>query len=657
MRTFDEGRRCSPLALTVEKKAPVVSSPPPVTAAQALGIILRFLGNRPGYVALSIGLLLVNIAIELSVPQFIGRTITALGQSNPTHPFQLGPTVALFLGLVTVRTLVGLVLGPLRNRTAVETLGDVRCAVYDSLQRRPFAWHDNARVGELISRAGTDVFRLQELVFVCLLFSVDVVAGLVGTLWLIFVLSPVLGGLTLAAMGPTVAAMAFFAARLQPRWRKVHARHSAMSTVLQENIAGVRVVKAFARENAEIARFRDRRDAFLTELHATVSYWAARVPLAQFLFGLGVPLVLWVGGSEVISGRIALGQLATAVLYLLAVGGRIGVIGQITSILQNASSAAQRVAELLPAPIPGNVRRAIPKRAAGLNSPEITGRDQEPPTKTRPSEDWSICFDAVSFSHDRTPSLQIESEPKPDGDSKPTPKLERSATPSRPALTDISFTIEPGKTIALVGPTGAGKSTLLNLLPRFYTPSSGRILLGGRDLQDFDREELYHAIAIVFQETFLFSASIAENIGFGRPDASHEEILRAAQAACADEFIRDLAQGYETIIGERGISLSGGQRQRLALARAFLIQPQILVLDDATSAIDAGTEREIQDATRELRRGRTTLLVAQRVASVRTADLILVLQEGRLVEQGRHDELLARGGLYAELFRSQLDLE
>ena len=292
-----------------------------------------------------------------------------------------------------------------------------------------------------------------------------------------------------------------------------------------------------------------------------------------------------------------------------------------------------------------------------LVSPSDFGRDQEPPTKTRPSEDWSICFDAVSFSHDRTPSLQIESEPKPDGDSKPTPKLERSATPSRPALTDISFTIEPGKTIALVGPTGAGKSTLLNLLPRFYTPSSGRILLGGRDLQDFDREELYHAIAIVFQETFLFSASIAENIGFGRPDASHEEILRAAQAACADEFIRELAQGYETIIGERGISLSGGQRQRLALARAFLIQPQILVLDDATSAIDAGTEREIQEATRELRRGRTTLLVAQRVASVRTADLILVLQEGRLVEQGRHDELLARGGLYAELFRSQLDLE
>ena len=591
----------------------------------------------------------------------MGHAITNLGHPDPTLGFNLTGTVAFFLGLVTLRTVVGLFLGPLRNRTAVETLGDIRCAVYDALQRRPFAWHDNARVGELISRAGTDVFRLQELVFVCLLFSVDVVAGLMGTLWFIFALSPLLGGLTLAAMVPTVGAMAFFAVRLQPRWRKVHACHSAMSTVLQENIAGVRVVKAFAREPAEIARFRARRDAFLSELHATVSYWAARVPFAQFLFGLGVPLVLWVGGREVISGRLALGQLATAVLYLLAVGGRIGVIGQITSILQNASSAAQRVAELLPAPV-------NPRALGGPERSRSTGRRAErgAPLKRQTHRDattaalleterWSIHFEAVSFTHDRTPTLRIESETKPDLESKSVSKIPPPTEPSRPALIDISFSIEPGETVALVGPTGAGKSTLLALLPRFYEPTSGRILLGTRDLRDFDRSELRQALAFVFQETFLFSASIAENIAFGRPEAPREAIIRAGQAARAYEFIRGLAQGYDTIIGERGVSLSGGQRQRLALARAFLVQPRILVLDDATSAIDAQTEREIHDATRELRRGRTTFLVAQRLASVRVADQILVLRDGRLVEQGRHAELLAHGGLYAELFRSQLE--
>ncbi len=636
---------------------PINSLPPLISAARALRIVLKFLGARPSWVTFSIGLLLVNIGIELSIPQFVGHAITALGHPDPARPFRLYQTVGLFLGFVTLRTVVGLVLGPLRNRTALETLGDIRCAVYDSLQRRPFAWHDNARVGELISRAGTDVFRLQELIFVCLLFSVDVVAGLAGTLWLIFLVSSTLGVLTLAAMVPTISAMAFFATRLQPRWRKVHARHSAMSTVLQENIAGVRVVKAFAREAAEIARFRDRRDAFLKELHATVSYWAARVPFAQFLFGLGVPMVLWVGGNEVIAGQLALGQLAAVVLYLLAVAGRIGVIGQITSILQNASSAAQRVVELLPlsAPPAGQLLPPSPVCRVELREDRLV-RDG-PVAPLQDQAGWSLCFEAVSFTHERAPSLQVESEPKLDLVVGPKTTPVPLAEPPRPALREISFTVAAGETIALVGPTGAGKSTLLNLIPRFYNPVAGRILLQGRDLQTLARRELTEAIAMVFQETFLFSASIAENIAFGRPEASREEIIQASRSACADEFVRELAQGYDTIIGERGISLSGGQRQRLALARAFLRQPKILILDDATSAIDAGTERQITDATSELRRGRTTVLVAQRVASVRNADQILVLQAGQLVDHGRHDELLSRGGLYTELFRSQLEVD
>jgi ATP-binding cassette subfamily B protein len=399
-----------------------------------------------------------------------------------------------------------------------------------------------------------------------------------------------------------------------------------MSTVIQENIAGVRVVKAFAREQAEIGKFRGQRDAFLRELFDAVNFWAARVPFAQFLFGLGVPLVLWLGGRQVITGELSLGELTTAVFYLLALGGRIGVIGQVTNILQNASSAAQRIHEVLhaddsPASLP-----PVPFPAGS-----------------------SLRFEEVSFRYHASPSLRIEQD-----DAKPPSPAEPPKATRPEALRRVSFTVPAGSTVALVGPTGAGKSTLLSLITRFYDPTGGRVLLDGCDLRQLDRLRLRQSVGIVFQETFLFSASVADNIAFGRPGATREDIVRVAQAARAHGFISELAAGYDTIIGERGISLSGGQRQRLAIARALLLDPRIILLDDATSAIDPRTEREIREATRELCRGRTTFIVAQRAATVRHADLILVLNDGQLVESGRHEELMARGGLYRDLFATQL---
>ena len=597
--------------------------------SRALWGIVRFLGRRPGWVALSIGLLLVNISIELYLPQIPGNVITALGHSPPPPDFSLLTPVLLFLGLVVVRALIGLLLGPIRNRTAQRTLGDIRSAVYDALQRRTFAWHDNARTGELISRAGTDVGRLQELMFVCLLFSVDVVAGLLGTLALIFALSPLLGGLTLAALLPTVGAMALFAARLQPRWRRVHDLHGAMSTVIQENIAGVRVVKAFARESAQVERFRVRKDAYLVELLDAVNYWAARVPFAQLLFGLGVPLILWAGGRQVIAGSMPLGDLAKAVFYLLGLGGRIGVIGQITNILLNASSAAQRIHEILEAPV-----ESSPSSGSSENGDPVPR--------------GGIRFEGVSFRYDNTPSLRVLRE---DGSSTAPepPRLGRAL-----ALEGVSFEIMPGQTIAVVGSTGSGKSTLLAMVPRFYDPQSGTVRVDGADVRDCPPAVLHRRIAIVFQETFLFSASVAENIAFGRPAASREEVVRVAVAARADGFIRELSDGYDTVVGERGVSLSGGQRQRLALARALLMDPQILLLDDAMSAVDPATEREMREGLSNTGHRRTTLVVSQRLSAVRRADRILVLHEGRLVEQGSHAELIHRGGVYAALFRSQL---
>ncbi|MFM8877716.1 MAG: ABC transporter ATP-binding protein, partial [Verrucomicrobiota bacterium] len=357
-------------------------------------------------------------------------------------------------------------------------------------------------------------------------------------------------------------------------------------------------------------------------------FWAARVPFAQFLFGLAVPLTLWMGGGEVLRGAITLGDLAKVLVYQMALGGRIGVIGQITNILQNSSSAAQRVVELLDAPA-----------ERGGPVPEVSK------AKVGPLR-GAIEFEGVSFHYTAEPSLQVLETSKPPADTRPA-----SPTPSRSqALDSLSFSVPAGTTVAIVGPTGSGKSTLLSLFPRFHEPTRGRILLDGTDLRDWDRDTLRRGIGIVFQETFLFSATLAENIALGRPDAPRAEIEAAAQAARADGFIRELPQGYDTVIGERGISLSGGQRQRIAIARALLIDPRILLLDDATSAVDPSTEQEIREAMRELCRGRTTFVVAQRAATVRTADTILVLQEGRLVAQGRHESLLADCPVYRDLF-------
>jgi ABC-type multidrug transport system fused ATPase/permease subunit len=605
---------------------PSPSHPPaPPSPFQAVRRIVGFLWRRPAWTAAAIGLLLVNIGIELSLPQFVGTTITALGSVTP-H-LSLGRSVGFFVGLVVLRAAIGLVLGPIRNRTAQTTLGDVRAAVYDSLQRHSFTWHDNARTGELISRAGTDVGRLQDLLFVCLLFGVDVAVGLIGTLSLIFLTSPRLGVMTLVALVPTVVTMAWFAAQLQPRWRKVHERHGAMSTVIQENIAGVRVVKAFARESAEITKFRSRRAEFLKELAEAVNFWAARVPFAQFLFGLAVPLTLWTGGHQVLEGAITLGDLAKVLVYQMALGGRIGVIGQITNILQNSSSAAQRVSELLDDP-------TSPKPGADHG-------------RTGPIQ-GTITFEQVGFEYASEPSLRVLDTAKPPAETRPT-TTDPSRTRTR-ALDALSFTVPAGAVVGIVGPTGSGKSTLLALMARFYEPTEGSIRLDGTDLRDWHRDTLRRNLGLVFQETFLFSTTLAENIAFGRPVASREEIEAAARAARADGFIRELPQGYDTVIGERGISLSGGQRQRIAIARALLIQPRLVLLDDATSAVDPTTEQEIREATAELCRGRTTFLVAHRAATVRRADLILVLHDGRLVAQGRHETLLADCPLYRELF-------
>jgi ATP-binding cassette subfamily B protein len=566
--------------------------------------VLAFLGRYPRSIALCIFLLLINISIEMSLPQIIGNAVTNLrwhmewGAEFPRNQY-----VLLFLSLVMIRAGVGHLLGPTRNRLVQTTLGDIRSAIYDAMQRLSFSFYDRTNSGELISRSTTDVWRLQDFFFACLLMVVDIAVSLVVTIVLISLISPALALITAATVVPTAGLLAYYSKKLHPQWRKVHDLHSEMTTVVQENIAGVRVVKAFARESAEVQKFTTKRDVYLETMMRTVSYWSARVPLAQFIFGLALPLALFEGGREVIRGSILLGDLVKVIFYLLAIGNRMGSIGQFTNIIQNASASAERVLEIVEEP------------------ERIKSGHGKLPARGGTVEFRDVCFE-----------YQI----------------------GKPSLKNVSFKAEPGKTYALVGPTGAGKSTLIHMIPRYYDATSGCVLIDGIDIRELDLPELRASVGIIFQDTFLFSTTVAENIAYGKPDASLEEIERCAHAAQAHDFILELEDGYNTIVGERGVSLSGGQKQRLAIARAFLMNPRFLILDDATASVDSKTEHAIQNAIANLSTGRTTFIIAHRFSTVQHADCILVLKEGRLVETGTHTELISRKGYYSEVYEQQL---
>src|SRR5688500_6471058 len=315
---------------------------------RSLAGMLAFLGRYPGRVAACISLLLVNISIEMSLPQIIGNAITNLRwHMEWGAEFARLDYVALFISMVLIRTGVGHLLGPTRNRLVQRTLNDIRTAIYNSMQRLSFSFHDKTSSGELISRSTTDVWRLQEFFFACLLMAIDIVVSLVATMTLIALVSPRLALITLATVAPTAALLTYYARKLQPQWRKVHDLHGEMTTVVQENIAGVRVVKAFAKENAEIQKFTRKRDLYLETMLRTVNYWSTRVPAAQFLFGLTLPLVLWQGGREVIRSELLLGDLVKVIFYLLVIGNRMGSIGQFTNIVQNASASAERILEVM----------------------------------------------------------------------------------------------------------------------------------------------------------------------------------------------------------------------------------------------------------------------------------------------------------------------
>jgi len=398
---------------------------------------------------------------------------------------------------------------------------------------------------------------------------------------------------------------AWFSKSMRPLFRAIQDQVAVVSTVVQDQAAGARVVKAFGQEKREIERFEVENERLYQRYYVSTRLQSFNTPLLNFIANAATIVMLWVAGLLVINNQLTIGELVAFYAYLLQIVGPIRQGGFLMSMASRAAASAERIVEVLDTPI----EVASPLDAVELES--IRGEVQ---------------FDHVTCEYH----------------------------PGRSVLEDVTFTVRPGQTVALVGATGSGKTTVANLIPRFYDVSGGGVLIDGVDIRELNLNTLRRQIGIVMQETTLFSGSIKENIAFGKTDATDEDIDRAAQMARAEEFISRLPEGYETRVGERGVSLSGGQKQRVAIARALLMDPRILILDEFTSAVDAATERLIRAALVDLMRGRTTFVIAHRLSTVRAADTILVLRHGRLVDSGTHEELLESSNVYREIHASQL---
>ncbi|HVN16765.1 MAG TPA: ABC transporter ATP-binding protein [Anaerolineales bacterium] len=556
-------------------------------------------------IAANILCLLLVTGLSLIVPQIIEQIVDDGLLKGQVQYLVRSAAILLALGLGTAA--LNLAQRYLSAWTAARIGYDLRNALYDRIQYLTFTYHDHTQTGQLISRCIEDVRAIQDFMGDSLIQMVQLVFLAVGVITLLVLANPTLALISLLPLIPMIMMTTDFGGRVTRLFYAVDLTLGDLSARLQENVSGVQVVRAFAREPYEIDRFDKTNRKYFDSRIKVISEWSKVMPTTSLLITLGTILILIFGGQLVLQGKMTVGGIVAFNAYMLMLSAPVQQIAWMVNGAGEASAGAQRVLEII------------------ATEPEI----QSPPNAvTLPPLSGRVEFKHVSLRY-----------------------LDEKSV----ALTDIDLAVQPNQLIALIGQTGSGKTSLVNLIPRFYDVTEGAVLVDGVDVREVDLGSLRKQIGIVLQTSLLFSDTIGANIAYGRPDATEDEVIAAAKAAQAHEFILGFPNGYETIVGERGVTLSGGQRQRVAIARALLMNPRILILDDSTSSVDTQTEKLIQEALDHLMEGRTTFVIAHRLSTVRRADLILVMENGRIVQRGKHAELLAQGGLYREIHDLQLN--
>jgi len=553
--------------------------------------------------------LILSSAASLATPQLIRVAIDEGIVPRSLNVILL--TVGGLVGAALVRGLFQFLQGYLAERASQGVAYDLRNDLFAKIERLGFGYYDKVETGQLVTRLTSDVEQIRTFAGSGVVQLAAAAIMLVGTTVLLFSLDWRLTLIALSVVPVIFVLLLRFVRRIGPLFRGVQQTLGRLNSVLQEDLAGIRVIRTFTREDYETDRYRSVNDELLARNLETVRTFSNNFPFIFLLANLGTLAIILFGGLQVIGGGLTVGELVAFNTYLGFLLFPILTIGLLASGISRASASAGRVFEVLDAPL------------------EV---EDAPDAVPLPPVSCRVEFDDVGF---RYPGDQRE------------------------VLHDVSFTAEPGQTVAILGTTGSGKSTLVNLIPRFYDVTEGGVRLDGQDVRGVTLSSLRGQIGIVLQTSLLFSGPVRDNIAYGRPDATQEEIEAAATAARADEFIKALPQDYDTVVGERGVGLSGGQRQRIAIARALLVDPRLLILDDSTSAVDAETEAAIQESLDQLMREshRTVFVIAQRASTVRDADLILVLDGGTIAAQGTHEELLRESELYNEILGSQLVAE
>jgi ATP-binding cassette subfamily B protein len=598
---------------------------------------MRYLGHYRSIALAAYFFLFVSSGAQLMVPQLVQNIIDAVTQGFTAQRIAALPAAAqpqalaaigwtqlqfadratgaeralfysglLILVFAVARGLFAFAQTYMSERVSQSVAFDFRNDLYAKVQRLSFSYHDRTQTGQLMIRATDDVEKVRTFIGQGLLMAAQSLVVLVVTLIILCFSNLKLTLVVLPILPVAMIMFAVFGSVSQPMFMQVQIRLSKLNTILQENLAGIRVVKAFVRESREQARFDAAADDLMGMQIALSRLFAFLFPVIFLVANLGQAAVLYFGGRQIIGSTLTVGEWQKFSLYLVYIFFPLGQLGFIISQMAQAGASAGRIFEILDA------ENEVADAPNAVPLPAIQGR---------------VTFENVTM---------------------------RYVGSGEPVLRDVSFDVQPGQTVALLGATGSGKTSIINLIPRFYDPTAGRILVDGHDVRKVTIDSLRAQMGIVLQDTTLFGGTIRDNIAFGRPDATQAEVEAAAQAAAAHDFITSFPLGYDTPVGERGTTLSGGQKQRVAIARTLLLDPRILILDDSTSSVDAVTEYHIQQALDRLMEGRTSFVIAQRISTARSAGLILVLDKGQIVARGTHDELLERSPVYAEIFSSQL---